>query len=90
MSVCKICRLSKQSGVVMESPKIGRSRSTPFYQTSEKVQTSAQIVKEARTLLKNSNLRPTRRPETPQEKQRSLFDSHSIYDPSNRPPSSFR
>lgn len=75
-----------------ESPKVRRGRAAPFYQPSDKVQTSAQIISEARTAIKHGSLRavPTRRPETPQEKQRILFGDQSTYDSINRPPSSFR
>ena len=75
------------------TPPAGRKpRSLPFYQTSDKVLTSAQIIKDAKDSLTRAPLRSiaTRRPETPQDGARQLFGDQSTRDPSNRPPSAFR
>jgi len=67
-------------------------RDLPFYQTSERVRKSVDIIREAKTELLHSELRSlsTRRPETPQDEGRQLFCQSSARDLSTRPPSSFR
>jgi len=68
------------------------ARGLPFYRTSDKVQTSVDIIREAKTELLHGELRSlsTRRPETPQDERRQLFRQSSARDLSTRPPSSFR
>jgi len=69
-------------------------RDLPFYRTSEKVRTTADIIQEAKTELfcRGHGFRSlsTRRPETPLEDGRRLFRQSSARDLSARPPSSFR
>ena len=67
-------------------------RDLPFYQTSDKVRTSVDIIREAKNDLLHQELRSlsTRRPETPQDEGRRLFRQSSARDLSTRPPSSFR
>ena len=67
-------------------------RDLPFYKTSDKVRTSVDIIREAKSELLHHELRSlsTRRPETPKDEGRRLFRQSSARDLSTRPPSSFR
>lgn len=89
----KLFITSCERTVVMDSDLARKPpRDLPFYRTSEKVRTSVDIIREAKSDLLHRELRSlsTRRPETPQDEGRQLFRQSSAHDVSARPPSSFR
>ena len=79
----------------MESDSLRKLRDVPFYRAPERVQTSGEIVRDARLSLTSQHIGPlplkTRRPETPlEENSRRLFQQSSAKDLTHRPPSTFR